>query len=97
MYLGRSPVKLGGKGKTVEIDESKLGKKRKYNQGKLPNPGFWVFGAVEMITNRFVLCLVNCQDRQTLQPLIEQNIEKETMFSDNYSVYHNLDTLSYEN
>ena len=42
MYLGGSPVKLGGKGKTVEIDKSKFGKKRKYNEGKVPNPGFWV-------------------------------------------------------
>ena len=86
MYLGGSPVKLGGKGKTVKIDKSKFGKKRKYNEGKVPNPGFWV------------LWIINSWDRQTLQPLIEQNIEKETMiFLDNYSVYHNLDTLSYEN
>ena len=66
MYLGGSPVKLGGKGKTVKIDKSKFGKKRKYNEGKVPNPGFWV------------LWIVNSWDRQTLQPL-RSNHKKVTI------------------
>ena len=37
--------KIGGPGKTVEIDESKFGK-RKYHRGKRVE-GVWVFGGIE--------------------------------------------------
>ena len=38
-------IKIGGLGKTVEIDESKFGAKRKYKQGRVSeDPG--VFGVV---------------------------------------------------
>ena len=39
-------IKLGGLGKTVEIDESKFGAKRKYKRGSV-SEGPWVFGVVE--------------------------------------------------
>ena len=39
-------IKLGGLGKTVEIDESKFGAKRKYKRGRV-SEGPWVFGVVE--------------------------------------------------
>ena len=39
-------IKLGGLGKTVEIDESKFGAKRKYKRGRV-SEGPWVFGIVE--------------------------------------------------
>ena len=38
-------IQLGGIGKTVEIDESKFGAKRKYQRGRV-SEGLWVFGAV---------------------------------------------------
>ena len=34
MRLWREPIQLGGIGNIIEIDESKFGKKRKYNHGK---------------------------------------------------------------
>ena len=96
MRLRCEPIKLGGMGKIVEIDESKFGKKQKYNRGKMPNPGFWVFGAVERGTNKFVLWIVDKRDRETLQPLIKQNIERGTMiYSDDWSVYRNLEDIGY--
>ena len=39
------PVKIGGEGKIVEIDESKFGK-RKFHRGRRVD-GVWVFGGVE--------------------------------------------------
>lgn len=41
----QSPVKLGGPGKIVEIDESKFGR-RKYYRGHRVE-GCWVFGGIE--------------------------------------------------
>lgn len=40
--------KIGGPGRTVEIDESKFGK-RKYHRGKRVD-GVWVFGGIERET-----------------------------------------------
>ena len=39
-------IKIGGLGKTVEIDESKFGAKRKYKRGRV-SEGPWVFGVVD--------------------------------------------------
>ena len=44
-------IKLGGVGKTVEIDESKFGAKRKYKRGRV-SEGPWVFGVVERESHR---------------------------------------------
>ena len=40
-------IKIGGLGKTVEIDESKFGAKRKYKRGRV-SEGPWVFVVVEL-------------------------------------------------
>ena len=88
-------LNLTEKEKLLKLMRTNL--KWKDNWGKVHNPAFFVFGAVERITNKFVLWIVSRRDRQTLQPLIEENIEKETMiFSDSCSVHHNLDTFVYE-
>ena len=44
-------VKLGGRGKTVEIDESMFVHKCKYNRGRISR-GTWVFRMVERGTGR---------------------------------------------
>jgi len=44
-------IKLGGCGKTVEIDELMFGHTRKYNRSRI-GKGTWVFGMVERGTGR---------------------------------------------
>lgn len=50
------PAKLGGPGITVEIDESKFGK-RKYHRGKRVE-GQWIFGAYERGTGNVLMMAV---------------------------------------
>lgn len=45
VILEKDSEKIGGEDKTVEIDESKFGKK-KYHRGTRVN-GVWVFGGIE--------------------------------------------------
>ena len=50
-------IKIGGLRKTVEIDESKFGAKRKYKRGRVSeNPG--VFGVVEQGSRKVLLFCV---------------------------------------
>ena len=60
--------KLGGKGKTVEIDKSMFGHKRKYNRGRISR-GSWVFGMVERGSGRALAFRVPNRTRETLNPL----------------------------
>lgn len=52
-------TKLGGPGRTVEIDESKFGR-RKYHRGHKVE-GQWVFGGIERETGR--VFMVPVEDR----------------------------------
>ena len=58
-------IKLGGLGKTVEIDESKFGAKRKYKRGRV-SEGPWVFGVVERGSQKVLLFRVPDRTRETL-------------------------------
>ena len=60
--------KLGGKGKVVQIDESKFGK-RKYHRGHHVE-GQWVFGGIEEESSKCFLVAVEKRDEQTLLPII---------------------------
>ena len=51
--LEKHSTKIGGPGKTVEIDESKFGK-RKYHRGRRVD-GVWVFGGIERESKRSFL------------------------------------------
>ena len=56
---------LRGRGKTVEIDESMFGHKRKYNRGRV-SEGAWVFGMVERGSGRALTFRVPDRTRETL-------------------------------
>ena len=60
--------KLGGKGKVVQIDESKFGK-RKYYRGHHVE-GQWVFGGIKEESRKCFLVAVEKRDEQTLLPII---------------------------
>ncbi len=86
-YLIDHAQKIGGVGKTVEIDESKFGK-RKYNRGRIQE-GHWVFGGIERQSpsNCF---MVEVKDRSavTLLPIILDRVHPGTIIiSDEWRAY----------
>lgn len=85
---------LGGPGRTVEIDESKFGK-RKYNRGKHVE-GQWVFGLIERETGRVVLAPVDKRDKDTLIPIIKRWVlPSTTIISDLWKAYNCLESEGY--
>ena len=89
-------IKLGGRGKTVEIDESMFGHKRKYNRGRV-SEGTWVFGMVERGSGRALTFRVPDRTRETLVTrLVQEFIQPGTVIlSDKFSPYFNLNDIGY--
>lgn len=91
-YMIDRQEKIGGPGKTVELDETKIGK-RKYNRGKRVE-GQWVFGGVERESGKCFMMTVEKRDRATLLPIIKDWIlPGSTIISDCWKSY---DTLNQE-
>ncbi|XP_067051119.1 uncharacterized protein [Acropora muricata] len=84
-------IKIGGLGKTVEIDESKFGAKRKYKRGRV-SEGPWVFGSQKVL-----LFCVPDRTRETLvHCLITTHIQPGTViYSDQFTSYIPLNQLGY--
>jgi hypothetical protein len=68
--------KIGGVGVTVQLDESKFGR-RKYNKGRRTE-GHWVLGMIADGSEdlRLILCPNNKRNAKQLLPIIEQYVEK---------------------
>lgn len=66
--------KIGGVGCIVEIDETKIGK-RKYERGRIIE-GSWILGMIERNSNnyRLEICPNNKRDKATLQELIKKHV-----------------------
>ena len=73
-------IKLGGRGKTVEIDESMFGHKRKYNRGRV-SEGAWVFGMVERGSGRALTFCVPGRVRETLVTRLVQELSNQEQWS----------------
>ena len=87
-------IQLGGKDKIVEIDESKIGK-RKYHRGHLVE-GQWVFGGIERDSRKSFLVAVEDRSEETLLPIIKKHISVgSTIVSDCWKAYHNLSDHGY--
>ncbi|CAD7077814.1 unnamed protein product [Hermetia illucens] len=86
--------KLGGVGKTVEVDEAKLGK-RKYNRGRIIE-GQWIFGAIERETKKIFVVAVPDRTHETLLSIIVERIEKGTkIISDCWPSYSRLEEYGF--
>ena len=87
---------IGGVGKTVEIDESKFGK-RKYHKGRFVE-GQWVFGGICRETKEIFLVALpnNKRDRRTLEPIILAHIlPGTTVISDCWKAYDHLGAVGF--
>ena len=62
--IQKKSEKIGGEGKVVQIDESKVGK-RKYHRGHSVE-GQWVFGGIEEDSRRCFLVAVEDRSEATL-------------------------------
>jgi transposase-like protein len=85
---------IGGPGKTVEIDESKFGK-RKYNRGHHVE-GQWIFGGVERESGKCFMVPVEDRKATTLIPIIRKWIAVgSTIISDEWRSYRSLKNIGY--
>jgi len=83
---------IGGVGLTVEVDESKFGK-RKYNKGRLVERQ-WVVGGVCCETGDIflALCPKNKRNADTLLDIINRHVNKDlTIITDCWRAYDRLD------
>ena len=94
----KSVKKIGGPGKTVEIDESQFGK-RKYNRGTIIGRRFaWILGGVCRETGDMFLvpCPNNKRDKPTLLAIILANVEQgTTIYTDGWAAYRELGSHGY--
>jgi len=87
--------KLGGPGKVVQIDESKIGK-RKYHRGHVVE-GQWVFGGIEQDSRKCFIVTVEDRTEATLVSHIQEWVEQgTTIVSDCWKGYVNLEKYGYE-
>lgn len=92
-WIYDSDITIGGKNKIVEIDETKIGR-RKYHKGRLIT-GQWIFGDIERETKKFFIVPVEKRDSKTLIPIIRRHIAPGSIiYSDSWRAY---DALKYEN
>ena len=94
--LIESPVRLGGVGVTVEIDESKWGYKRKYNRGRLVKEGIWIFGIIERGTGKVALFTCSARSAGELIPKINRIVLPGTsIMSDEWAAYRSMSQQGY--
>ncbi|ETV90525.1 hypothetical protein H310_14714 [Aphanomyces invadans] len=81
-------MKIGGVGSVVEIDETSLKKKSKYNCGKR-HPECWLFGGVDRTTKKwFGVLTYEDRTKRTLSALIRKHVRPGTLImSDKFGSY----------
>ena len=76
IVIDESDDQIGGHNFTVEIDESKFGK-RKYNRERIIE-GQWVLGGICRETKQVFLTTIPSRDKETLLPIIKRRIKPGT-------------------
>ena len=95
--LLENPFHFGGEGNVVEIDETKLGGKRKYGRGRLYSGlDMWIFTLYDRATKNVGFIIVKDRKKETLHALIQATVlPGTTIYSDQWASYKGLDQLGY--
>ena len=94
-WVMKRSKKIGGEGCTIEIDESKFGR-RKYNVGRVIE-GQWVFGGICRESRAFFMVPVADRTSDTLLSIISEYIEPgSTIISDCWKAYDCLSKEGYQ-
>lgn len=89
--LEKEDTMIGGEGITVQLDESKFGKRKNHRGHNVD--GVWIFGGVEDTEEKKVfLCQVNDRSHETLIPLIKKFVlPGSTIITDMWGGYFGLE------
>jgi len=68
--LSRNPVRLGGPGYMVAVDEMLVAKRKPGNQQSRPVAAKWLFGAADLGTSDFFKEIVTQRDNAHLEPIM---------------------------
>ena len=82
----------------LQIDESVLGKKCKYNRGR-PFKNYWLFGISDPKNHKCFLVMVPNRTKETLLSIIETHVPKSAnikIISDGWASYESLTQLAYK-
>lgn len=96
--LLRDGIRLGGPGHTVEIDESALGRKRKFMRGYHRGSGLkWVIGLIDRVTKKCHIEWVPDWTRETVFPIICRHVIPGTQIhTDEARIYATLNQEGFE-
>ena len=99
-HFQEHPVKFNSGRVTAElqIDESLLGKKQKYNKGKYFKRE-WLFGISDPAEHKVFVKMVEKRDRATLEDIIMDHVEPSTeirIISDGWAAYSKLSEAGYK-
>lgn len=79
-YLLNNPVQLGSPDSIVEIDETCLGRKRKYNRGAFRGSGQnWILGIIDRNTKLCHVQWVPNRTRNVLLPIVELHVQRDSV------------------
>jgi hypothetical protein len=94
VILVRESQQIGGERKHIQIDKSKVGK-RKYHRGHLVE-GQWVFGGIKKDSHKSFVAAVDDQSKRILIALIQKWIKPgTTIILDCWKGYINLSNYGY--
>ncbi|XP_071652821.1 uncharacterized protein [Temnothorax longispinosus] len=94
-WADKCSEKLGGPGRTVEIDEAKIGH-RKYNRGRLLKSN-WIFGGYERESKKIFIVPVEDRTEKTLLACIKEWIMPgTTIVSDCWKSYNCLNNEGFQ-